>query len=85
MLMLSEVLIRGTVAVDFPSDWKKELKRGRRLALKHYTLLIFPLQMLDIDIIFFFFPQFFSKLEEKVLAKEAEKTNQQEKSKVYHH
>ena len=82
--MLSEVLllVGEAVVLDFPSDWKNELKRGRRLLLQPYILLILLLQMPYINATFSLFPQFFSKLEEKFQEKEAEKTNLQEKSKV---
>ncbi|KAJ1392757.1 TPX2, C-terminal [Sesbania bispinosa] len=58
------------------AEKRKEVVAGTYILLlcyysKYYILILFDP----------FFPQFFSKLEEKILAKEAEKTNQQAKSK----
>lgn len=50
--MLSEVLllVEETVVLDFPSDWKNELKREKRLLLT--LLLIIILNVTDININF---------------------------------
>lgn len=54
--MLSEVLRCGgrALVLDFPSDWKNELKKEKRLLSKHQKPIDIELRMINVDSILSF-------------------------------